>query len=63
MGFGKPYHDPVLSSPAIYGRLLRRMKDNGLLDFTTEPGEAVQRVGLFTVTKKGGQRQRLIVDA
>ena len=61
-GFRRPYNDPVLNSDVIYGRLIHKMIDSGVVDLTVNPLEAIQQVGVFAVRKKN-DRQRLVVDA
>ena len=56
----RPYSDPRLRDVAKRGALLRRMLDAGLLEVGTEDGV---RVGIFTVWKSDGTKQRVIVDA
>ena len=55
----RPYVDPVLRQrPKVYGRLISRMLDCGLVELGTD---CRQTVGLFAVKKSNGD-QRLIVD-
>jgi hypothetical protein len=61
-GFRRPYNDPVLNSDEIYGRLIQRMMDSGVVDLTVNPQEVVQSVRVFAVRMKN-DRQRLVVDA
>ena len=63
VGFKKPYSDPKLSSPAIYSRLIRKLADAGVVDFVADPDRVIEKVGMFTVSKKDPQKQRLVVDA
>ena len=54
----RPYSDPVLRGRQTYVSLLSRLGDSGMLDYVTDPCEAVEKVGLFTVLKKRGSEAR-----
>ena len=60
--FRKPYSDPALQSRKVRRQLYRRLYKAGMLDFVTDPNEAVEKVGQFTVIKKSG-KLRLVIDA
>ena len=56
-----PYSDPALTeSPALMLRLIRLLHSNGLISFRQR---ARSFVGAFAVHKKGGEWQRLVIDA
>ena len=56
-----PYSDPALTeSPALMLRLIRLLHSNGLISFRRR---ARSFVGAFAVHKKGGEWQRLVIDA
>eukprot|EP00971_Amphidinium_carterae_P189154 3755100-Amphidinium_carterae.1 len=58
-GVGKVYHDPVLNDVGVYADVLARLEESGVIELVTE--EAIEKVGLFAVTKKQS-KQRLIID-
>jgi len=56
-----PYMDPGLRArPGMLRELVRRLDEAGLIRYCTHVHSVV---GLFTVTKKGGPWQRLVLDA
>eukprot|EP00959_Pyramimonas_sp_CCMP1952_P198291 4147874-Pyramimonas_sp.AAC.1 len=55
----RPYGDPRLHSPSLYGEFIQRLVEAGVAELTLErPTEVVD---CFFV-KKGGGKQRLVVD-
>lgn len=55
-GFRRPYNDPVLNSDVVYGSLIHKMIDSGVVDLMVIPLEAVQYVGVFAVRKKNDRQ-------
>eukprot|EP00959_Pyramimonas_sp_CCMP1952_P469963 9495858-Pyramimonas_sp.AAC.1 len=60
LGLRRPYSDPALRDPKVYGRFLQLLFRRGMLQFSKWDGKA-PTLGAFTVRKKG-DRQRLIFD-
>jgi len=60
LGLSKPYSDPQLRNPRQRAALVTRLLESNLVEISLEDGI---RVGIFTVLKSHGRRQRLIVDA
>eukprot|EP00971_Amphidinium_carterae_P351274 6492020-Amphidinium_carterae.1 len=59
LGKVQPYMDPSLKGRK-FAKLVVRLREVGLVSFTQHP---VCFVGTFAVWKKGGEKQRIIVDA
>eukprot|EP00971_Amphidinium_carterae_P017386 342789-Amphidinium_carterae.3 len=59
LGKVQPYMDPSLKGRK-FEKLVIRLREVGLVSFTRKP---VCYVGTFAVWKKGGEKQRIIVDA
>ena len=60
LALAKPYSDPQLRNPRQRAALVSRLMESNLVEISREDGI---RVGIFTVLKSDGRRQRLIVDA
>ncbi|CAK0883482.1 unnamed protein product, partial [Prorocentrum cordatum] len=55
----RPYGDPRLHSPSLHGEFIQRLVEAGVVELTLE--RATEVVDCFFV-KKGGGKQRLVVD-
>eukprot|EP00971_Amphidinium_carterae_P350985 6491839-Amphidinium_carterae.2 len=61
-GVRKAFHDPVLSSQTLYGKLICRLVDAGVVELCNDRESQKEQVGLFAVPKKAAGAQRLVVD-
>lgn len=60
--FARPYSEPVLCGKRVYGALLKRMHDAGLIEYVDDERGIAQNVGAFPVLNQSG-KLRLVIDA